>query len=411
MFYDKATCFTVEGVFLFYNKENMFNRRWIDMQPIGEVLKEIREEKGLSLREAAEKSGLSHSYIRYLEKGERPGSNTPINPTPDALRKLSDAYSHPYEDLMYRAGYIEESSVYSSILENEKEDVVSKLKSIDLIELLKKFNELMSSTMDKDEYRQMIHEIFADDKEAIEEFEKIIENDFESLFTFEKLDTTDRITLFKDILSTIKEDQLLINKKVIDGRSTFQLSFPLPKFIIILEKILNGNFESTNLTADQLINNFLQSISLELRSILPDKFEEFINIAFEHMAESFHDNEDHSREFISEMISNSNIINNKQLENLIHGMTHLKNIKSQIPMPYKLELVTSLFPDDIENLKKYVDIVQEYLSRVNNLPSGIQAWLRTDDDLTEQEKEELQDDLEEYYNMRKQRILKEREKQ
>jgi transcriptional regulator with XRE-family HTH domain len=59
----------------------------------------------MTYREAAERSGLSHAYIRYLEIGKRPGSNTPINPSPEMLKGLSKAYNHPYKDLMKRAGY------------------------------------------------------------------------------------------------------------------------------------------------------------------------------------------------------------------------------------------------------------------------------------------------------------------
>jgi transcriptional regulator with XRE-family HTH domain len=73
---------------------------------IGEFLKELRTEKGLKFREAAEKSGLSHSYIRYIEIGKRPGSGTPINPTPDTLKRLADAYDYPYEKLLEIAGYL-----------------------------------------------------------------------------------------------------------------------------------------------------------------------------------------------------------------------------------------------------------------------------------------------------------------
>lgn len=74
------------------------------MEHIGRTLKGLRGK--MSLREASEKSGLSHSYIRYLENGKRPGSDTPINPTPDTLRALSKAYDYPYEELMKAAGYI-----------------------------------------------------------------------------------------------------------------------------------------------------------------------------------------------------------------------------------------------------------------------------------------------------------------
>jgi transcriptional regulator with XRE-family HTH domain len=63
------------------------------MSDIGSLLKNIRKERGLSFREAGELSQLSHSYIRYLEIGKRPGTDTPINPTPETLKALAKAYN------------------------------------------------------------------------------------------------------------------------------------------------------------------------------------------------------------------------------------------------------------------------------------------------------------------------------
>lgn len=73
------------------------------MSELGDFLKQLRG--GMTYREAAERSGLSHAYIRYLEIGKRPGSNTPINPSPEMLKGLAKAYNHSYKDLMKRAGY------------------------------------------------------------------------------------------------------------------------------------------------------------------------------------------------------------------------------------------------------------------------------------------------------------------
>lgn len=75
------------------------------MSELGSFLKQLRGK--MTYREAAERSGLSHAYIRYLEIGKRPGTNTPINPSPDMLKGLAKAYNHPYKDLMRRAGYDE----------------------------------------------------------------------------------------------------------------------------------------------------------------------------------------------------------------------------------------------------------------------------------------------------------------
>ena len=76
------------------------------MSEIGEFLKKLRGK--MSLREAAERSGLSHSYIRSLENGKHPNTGAPITPSPESLRALSKAYRYPYEELMVKAGHIKE---------------------------------------------------------------------------------------------------------------------------------------------------------------------------------------------------------------------------------------------------------------------------------------------------------------
>jgi transcriptional regulator with XRE-family HTH domain len=66
-----------------------------------ELLKRLRGK--LSLREAAKKTGLSHTYISALEKGY----NTNGEPTAlknDTIYKLSVGYNYPYVELMKIAG-------------------------------------------------------------------------------------------------------------------------------------------------------------------------------------------------------------------------------------------------------------------------------------------------------------------
>lgn len=98
------------------------------MSDIYGMLKKIREEKGLSLREVAKRSGLSHSYINSLEKGEHPNTKAPINPTPDILKRLAAAYNYDYIDLMEAAGYVvvedEKDRLEASISESEIERVI-----------------------------------------------------------------------------------------------------------------------------------------------------------------------------------------------------------------------------------------------------------------------------------------------
>lgn len=75
------------------------------MNRLGELLKELRGKK--SLREIAEITELSHTYISDIEKGVRRGTMAPINPSPDTLKRLAKAYNYPYNELLEVAGYID----------------------------------------------------------------------------------------------------------------------------------------------------------------------------------------------------------------------------------------------------------------------------------------------------------------
>lgn len=89
------------------------------MSELGAFLRKLRGK--MTFREAAERSGLSHAYIRYLEIGKRPGTNTPINPSPEMLKGLAKAYNHSYKDLMVRAGYSYDEKEDPSIEETDME--------------------------------------------------------------------------------------------------------------------------------------------------------------------------------------------------------------------------------------------------------------------------------------------------
>lgn len=91
------------------------------MSEIGAFLKTLRGK--LTLREAAKRSGLSHSYINSLEQGKHPKTKVPINPTPETLKRLSDAYDYDYEELMRKAGYLKESNGES----HERDQVIDQV--------------------------------------------------------------------------------------------------------------------------------------------------------------------------------------------------------------------------------------------------------------------------------------------
>lgn len=72
----------------------------------GEYLKSLRKEKSLSQRELAEKSGISNAEISRIETGNRK------KPSPDVLRALAPILNVPYEELMDKAGYINDRSAF-----------------------------------------------------------------------------------------------------------------------------------------------------------------------------------------------------------------------------------------------------------------------------------------------------------
>lgn len=79
------------------------------MSNLGDLLQTLRQNKSFSLREAADKTGLSHTYISDIEKGMRRGTRTPLHPSPDTLKRLADAYDYPYHKLLEAAGYLDEN--------------------------------------------------------------------------------------------------------------------------------------------------------------------------------------------------------------------------------------------------------------------------------------------------------------
>ena len=70
---------------------------------LGTYLMMLRNEKGLSQRELAERSGVSNAELSRIEAGKRQ------KPSPVILRAVANALSADYTDLMKIAGYIEET--------------------------------------------------------------------------------------------------------------------------------------------------------------------------------------------------------------------------------------------------------------------------------------------------------------
>lgn len=72
-----------------------------ERETLGARLRQLRLEKGLGVREAAAKAGITHGYLSQIE------SDKIKEPAPQILQKLAEAYDEPFVLLMQWAGYLE----------------------------------------------------------------------------------------------------------------------------------------------------------------------------------------------------------------------------------------------------------------------------------------------------------------
>ena len=98
----------------------------IALNEIELLLKREREERGLSLREAASKIGISHTYIANLEKGVDPKTGKKFEPTPAVLRKIANFYNISYMKLMFLCGYIDEATDVNATGDDYKYQILAK---------------------------------------------------------------------------------------------------------------------------------------------------------------------------------------------------------------------------------------------------------------------------------------------
>ena len=83
-------------------------RRTQHPTPFGQFLKELRERKGVSLRDVEEATEISNAYLSQLETGAR---RTQKLPPVDTLRRLADYFNVTMMELLQRAGYLEEKDI------------------------------------------------------------------------------------------------------------------------------------------------------------------------------------------------------------------------------------------------------------------------------------------------------------
>ncbi len=68
------------------------------MITFGERIFNERTTRGWSLRQAAARIGISHTYLSAIEKEYDPRTGNPVTPSPDSLLKICNAYDIPYQE-------------------------------------------------------------------------------------------------------------------------------------------------------------------------------------------------------------------------------------------------------------------------------------------------------------------------
>lgn len=74
--------------------------------PFGTYLKQLREQKGVSLKDVEKETGISNAHLSQLETGARRRL-----PPPERLKVLADYYSVSAQELLHKAGYFGEEDI------------------------------------------------------------------------------------------------------------------------------------------------------------------------------------------------------------------------------------------------------------------------------------------------------------
>lgn len=83
---------------------------WLEnLDKLHKILNRLME--GESLRESAERIGVSYGWLRNLKIGKDHRSGKPIKPRPQILERIATVYHYPVQELLELAGYMEPAQV------------------------------------------------------------------------------------------------------------------------------------------------------------------------------------------------------------------------------------------------------------------------------------------------------------
>ncbi|GGI45304.1 hypothetical protein GCM10008018_11410 [Paenibacillus marchantiophytorum] len=117
-------------------------------------LRDMRKLKGFTIRELADRSGVSAAYISQLENGNRG------IPSPEVLMKLSEGLNTSYSELMDIAGYLESSPS----VENFQSNPVNLRRFLRENELM--FDGFLLTPEDKEWVERMLTVLFWKERQA-----------------------------------------------------------------------------------------------------------------------------------------------------------------------------------------------------------------------------------------------------
>jgi transcriptional regulator with XRE-family HTH domain len=124
------------------------------MENFGSYIRKIREAKGLTLNQVALYSEISAAQLSRIENGKRGV------PKPNTIKQIAEALKVEYEDLMEKAGY----------LENKVEELPG-LTSKDERDILKDLEDIINGLENKDGYShfdgQSIEDMDEEDRELL----------------------------------------------------------------------------------------------------------------------------------------------------------------------------------------------------------------------------------------------------
>lgn len=122
------------------------------MNNIGNFIKKYRG--NMSLREFAEKCGISHTHLDSIEKGVDPRTGKPVSVTVETLKKIATAMNMSINDLLIQSGdvkiedlkFTNDSSAKFQIF-NTEEEMIEHIKKESQQDLLEQYHALF----DKDD--------------------------------------------------------------------------------------------------------------------------------------------------------------------------------------------------------------------------------------------------------------------